>query len=73
MPHQNLNSELIIAISIWFMVMFLFAIILIAGLGSILSEHRTKIVSKLKTGFNSVVAKFQLKNKTKNPTNLGVP
>ena len=60
MLYQNLNNEIVIALAIWFIVMFLFAIMLIAGLGSILSEHRAKIASRLKTTlkFNSVVARF---------------
>jgi hypothetical protein len=60
MLYQNLNNEIVIALIIWFIVMFLFAIMLIAGLGSILSEHRTKIASRIKTTLksNSVVAKF---------------
>lgn len=69
MLYQNLNSETIVAITIWFIVMCLFAITLIAGLGSILSEHRTKIASRLKSEFkfNWVVArcaKFLPKSRT---------
>jgi hypothetical protein len=50
--------------------MFVFAITLIAGLGSILSEHGAKIVSGLKAEFkfSSVVARFAKffpKSKTK--------
>ena len=60
MFYQNLNNEIVIALAIWFIVMFLFAIMLIAGLGSILSEHRAKIESKVKTTlkFDAVVARF---------------
>lgn len=60
MLYQNLNAETIVAIAIWFIVMCLFAVTLIAGLGSILSEHRTKIASRLKGEFkfNTVVARF---------------
>ena len=60
MLYQNLNAETIVAIAIWFIVMCLFAVTLIAGLGSILSEHRTKIASRLKDEFkfNLVVARF---------------
>jgi hypothetical protein len=60
MLYQNLNTEIIVTLVIWFIVMFLFAVTLIAGLGSILSAHRKKIASKLKAGFNSnlVVARF---------------
>lgn len=60
MIYQNLNTEVIVTLAIWFIVMFLFAIMLIAGLGSILSEHRAKIASRVKTTlkFNSVVARF---------------
>jgi len=60
MLHQNLNPETIVAIAIWFIVVYLFAVTLITGLGSILSEHRTKIASRLKGDFkfNLVVARF---------------
>ena len=60
MPYQNLSIETIIAIVISFIVMFLFSITLIVGLGSILSEHRTKIASRLKAEFkfDSVVERF---------------
>ncbi len=60
MFYQNLSNEIVFAFALWFIVMFLFAIMLIAGLGSILSEHRAKIASKVKTRlkFNSVVARF---------------
>ena len=58
--YQNLNNEVVIALAIWFIVMLLFAIMLIAGVGSILSQHRKKIASKVKTTlkFDSVVARF---------------
>ena len=61
MLSQNLNAETIVAIAIWLIVMCLFAITLIAGLGSILSEQKTKIVSRLKgeSKFNWVVARFE--------------
>ena len=60
MLYQNLNAETIVAIAICFIVMCLFAVTLIAGLGSILSEHRKKIASRLKGEFkfNTVVARF---------------
>ena len=60
MLYQNLNAETIVAIAIWLIVMCLFSITLIAGLGSILSEQKTKIVSRLKgeSKFNWVVARF---------------
>ena len=60
MLYQNLNSEVMIALAIWFIVMFLFAIMLIAGVGSIISQHRKKIASKVKTTlkFDAVVARF---------------
>ena len=58
--YQNLNNEVVIALAIWFIVMLLFAIMLIAGVGSILSQHRKKIAFKVKTTlkFDSVVARF---------------
>ena len=56
MPHQSI--EVTIAVVIWFVVMFLFAIVVIAGLGSILSQYRAKIVSGLKTKFNARITKF---------------
>jgi len=60
MIYQNLNTEVVVTLAIWFIVMFLFAVMLIAGLGSIISEHRAKIASRVKTTFkfNSVVARF---------------
>ena len=60
MLYQNLNAETIVAIAIGFIVMCLFAVTLIAGLGSILSEHRKKIASRLKSEFkfNTVAARF---------------
>ena len=60
MLYQYLNNEIMIALAIWFIVMFLFAIMLIAGLGSILSEHWAKIASRVKTTFkfNSVITRF---------------
>ena len=60
MLYQNLNNEVVIALAIWFIVMLLFAIMLIAGVGSILSQHRKKIASKVKTTLklDSVVARF---------------
>lgn len=60
MLYQNLNNEVVIALAIWFIVMFLFAIMLIAGVGSILSQHRKKLASKVKPSpkFDSVVAWF---------------
>lgn len=60
MLYQNLNAETIVAIAIWFIVMCLFAVTLIAGLSSILSQHRKKIAAKLKGEFkfNSVAARF---------------
>ena len=60
MLYQYLNNEIMIALAIWFIVMFLFAIMLIAGVGSILSQHRKNIASKVKATlkFDSVVARF---------------
>jgi len=60
MPIQNLSTEVTVTLVIWFIVMFLFAIVFIAGLGSILSEYRTKILSRLKAElkFNSVFTRF---------------
>ena len=60
MLYQNLNTETIIALVISFIVMFLFAVTLIAGLGSILSEHKKKIASRLKAEFkfDLVIARF---------------
>jgi len=60
MPIQNLSTEVTVTLVIWFIVMFLFAIVFIAGLGSILSEYWTKILSRLKAElkFNSVFTRF---------------
>ena len=51
MPY-HLNTEVTVALAIWFAVMFLFAIVFIAGLGSILSQYRAKIAARLKAKFN---------------------
>ena len=57
---QNLSTEVTVTLVIWFIVMFLFAIVFIARLGSILSQYRTKILSRLKAElkFNSVYTRF---------------
>ena len=62
MLYQNLNAETIVAIAIWFIVMCLFAVTLIAGLSSILSEHRKKIAVKLKGKFKILSEKQDLKS-----------
>jgi hypothetical protein len=58
MPYQDLNTETAIALVIWSVVMLLFAFVLIGGLGSILLEHRAKIISRLKAEFNARFTKF---------------
>ncbi len=54
----DLNTETIIAVVIWFIVMFLFAITLIAGVGSILSQYWAKIAPRLKAEFNARFSRF---------------
>lgn len=58
MPHQALNTETVIALVLWFIVMFLFAIMLIAGLSSIFLQFRAKIAARLKAEFNARFTKF---------------
>ena len=45
MPHHNLLPELIFAVSIWLMAIFLFVIMLIAALASLLSAEKTEAES----------------------------
>lgn len=51
MLHQNLNIETIVLLAIYLIVGILFVGMLIAAVVSILSEHRSKIASKLKSKF----------------------
>ncbi len=68
MPHHNLPPELIFAGSIWLTAIFIFVIMVIAAIVSLRSTDKTEAKSRLTTElkFNSVVARFHPKRKTKN-------
>ena len=42
MPYQNLDSQIIVAVSIWLLAIGIFATMLIAALVQVVAEHRAK-------------------------------
>ena len=60
MPYQNLNTESFFVLAIGFIVIFLFVIMLISALASILADQRKESESRLKPEFkfSLVVAKL---------------
>ena len=42
MPYQNLDSEIMVAVAIWLLAIFIFLAMLVAALVEVLSEYRGK-------------------------------
>ena len=61
MPHQNLQPEVILAIAIWLIPIFIFVIMLSATLVSLIAENKIEAKSTPKTApqFAGVLAKVK--------------
>ena len=52
MPYQNLDSEIMLALAIWFLAISIFAVMLVLAIAQIISENRAKMNIHPKTGSN---------------------
>lgn len=46
MPHQNLESEILLAIGMWLLEIFVFATVILAAIVQLINENRTKAKSR---------------------------
>ena len=66
MPYQNLDSEIMFAVSLWVLAIFIFVTMLVVAFVEVMAENRAKKTLKKKTSatrwdtlFNTAVSLFQ--------------
>ena len=50
MPYQNLSSEIMVAVAIWLLAIFIFVAMLVAAVVEVLTEYRAKKKLQSKAG-----------------------